>query len=191
MISTQQYHEAAMRLNVETAAIKAVDEVESGGSGFLNTGEPVILFEPHIFFKELKKREVDPHQFLPENEDILYEKWGTRPYKKSYEQHAILKRAVAIHREAALCSASWGRYQIMGFNFRACGCASIQEFINAIYKDEAEHLRLFCNFLKSTGLDTHLRNKDWRKFAKGYNGPSYEVHKYHLKLNTAYIKHSR
>lgn len=189
MITSQQYAESAATLGVETAVIKAVAEVESNGNGFLSTGEPVILFEPHVFWRELVKRGIDPLAHQPGNEDILYKKWGSRVYAKVSEQHAILKRAVEINREAALCSASWGKFQIMGFNFPSCGCATIQEFINAIYKDEGEHLRLFCNLIRSFGLVDELKKKDWREFARRYNGAAYEKNRYHLKLNTAYQKY--
>lgn len=189
MITGQQFKDSADLLGVEVAAIKAVAEVESGGSGFLSTGEPVILFEPHIFWRELKKREINPHFFEAGNEDILYEYWGKHPYGKSSEQHARLQRAVAINREAALCSASWGKFQVLGNNYKACGCATIQEFINAMYKDEGEHLRLFCNLIKSFGLVQALKDRDWRKFARSYNGPSYEKNNYHKRLNTTYLKH--
>lgn len=189
MITSQQFTDSAKSLGVELAAIKAVAEVESGGNGFLSTGEPVILFEPHIFWRELKKRGIDPKDHVKGNEDILYEHWGERPYLPSSKQHGQLEKACKIHREAALCSASWGRFQIMGFNYALCGCINIQEFINAIYKDEGEHLRLFCNFIKSKGLIDELRRKDWRGFAYSYNGANYEKNKYHLKLNTAYQKY--
>jgi group I intron endonuclease len=41
MITSQQFTDSAERLGIETACIKAVAEVESGGNGFLTTGEPV------------------------------------------------------------------------------------------------------------------------------------------------------
>lgn len=189
MISTQQFSDSAKALDIETACIKAVAEVESGGNGFLTTGEPVILFEPHVFWKELKKRGINPEDHVQGNEDILYPVWGTHPYPPSSKQHDRLERACKIHREAALCSASWGKFQIMGFHFRTCGCNTIQIFINAMYKDEAEHLRLFCNFLENQGLVKYLKAKNWTDFARHYNGAGFEKNRYHLKLNTAYLKY--
>ena len=41
---------AADRLDVPLASIKAVNEVESSGRGFLADGRPVILFERHVFW---------------------------------------------------------------------------------------------------------------------------------------------
>jgi hypothetical protein len=190
MISSERFAECAKMLQCEVAAIKAVTEVESGGTGFLSTGEPVILFEPHIFWNRLKIHQLNPATFVAGNEDILYQHWGAHPYGKSSEQHGRLERATKIDRASALESCSWGMFQIMGYHYKACGCKDLQEFINAMYKSEDEHLRLFVNFIKTNGYDAYLRAKDWRSFALHYNGAAYEKNKYHLKLNTAYLKYA-
>jgi len=78
---------------VETETIKAVAEVESSGDGFLASGHPKILFEPHVFWKELKKRGVNP-TLIAGSSDILYEKWGSLPYGKNSAQPERLKRAI-------------------------------------------------------------------------------------------------
>jgi len=186
MITEKQFKQSAAALQVEPAVIKAVAKVESGGSGFLPDGKPVILFEPHVFWKELRKIDIDPTRYKGEYADILYPVWGTRPYGGSSKQYARLERAAKINREAALASASWGKFQIMGFNWRMCKCSSLQQFINAMYKSEDEHLRLFTNYILSANLDDELRNKDWKGFARGYNGPLYYKNSYDKKLAAAY-----
>ena len=163
MITGKQFIESAKRIGCPVAAVKAVAEVESGGSGFLPTGEPVILFEPHIFWKRLRAYGVDPAKVLKDNPqyaDILYPVWGSRPYGKSSVQHNRLKRACLIHRDAALESASWGKFQILGMNWKACGVATLQEFINGMFKDEDKHLELFTEFVISSHLDDELRELD-------------------------------
>jgi hypothetical protein len=160
--------------------------VESNGNGFLATGEPVILFEPHVFWKELRKRNIDPAQHTTGNEDILYPQWGTKPYGPVRKQHQRLERAAKINRDAALSSASWGRFQIMGYNYKLCGYNSLQNFINDMYKDETKHLLAFTHYIKNTFLDDELRNHDWAGFARGYNGPMYTKNQYHIKLKKAY-----
>jgi hypothetical protein len=186
MISQDQYRQSALYLGTSIAEIKTVGLIEGGGEGFLSTGEPVILFEPHQFWRELKKVKINPEDHVKGNEDILYERWGEKPYGKSSAQHGRLARACKIHREAALQSCSWGLFQIMGYHYRACGCATLQEFINAMYKSEDEHLRLFCNFLKSTGLDKPLREHKWAEFALRYNGSGYKKNNYDIKLKKAF-----
>ncbi len=189
MINLPTIQKAATMLRTGVAEIQAVAEVESGGSGFLATGEPRILFEPHVFWRELQKRNIDPRQFRSEG-DILYKTWGEKPYGKNGEQHGRLQRASDLHREAALSSCSWGKFQIMGNNWLACGCDSLQQFVNMNYKTENEHLWLFCNFIVSNELDGYLRTHQWEKFAARYNGPSYKKNAYHLKLPIAFKKYS-
>src|SRR5699024_7120957 len=46
----------AEKLQVEPAVIQAVKSVESKGHGFLEDGRPRILFEGHIFWRQLKQR---------------------------------------------------------------------------------------------------------------------------------------
>lgn len=192
MISEQKYIDSAHFLDVEIAAIKAVAEVESGGAGFLSTGEPVILFEPHIFWKQLIIHGIDPQNYIiahPEDQDILYKKWGTHPYGKSSQQHARLNRATLINREAALESASWGKFQILGLHWKTLGYHALQDFINAAYKDEDSHLEMFTRFVKANSLANYLKVHDWASFALHYNGAGYKANHYDTKLAIAYQKY--
>lgn len=204
MITEEQYKQCATSLAVDVATIKAVAHVESGGEGFLPTGEPKILFEPHVFWKELKKRAYDPNKFARQkitvtingkkvvmpcdnvNDPILYPIWVPGLYGPSSKQHKRLQRASEIDREAALSSASWGKFQILGNNWRLCDCATLQDFINAMYESEDKHLELFTDYIQNTYLDDELRAKDWAGFARGYNGPLYYKNSYDKKLKAAY-----
>lgn len=209
MITENQFRKSASLLGVEVAAIKAVAEVEGNGRSFLLTGEPIILFEPHVFWKELKKRGVDPNKHATKmitvllngkkhtmpcddpKAPILYPTWVQGLYGPSSTQHSRLQRASKINREAALSSCSWGQFQIMGFNYKLAGFKTLQEFINAMYKDEDSHLQAFVSYIKNTYLDDELRNHDWKGFARGYNGPLYHKNRYDIKLEAAYIKHKK
>jgi hypothetical protein len=189
-ITEKDYVRAAKALNIKTAAVKAVKEVESSGNGFLVTGEVKILFEPHIFWKQLKVQGLDPAKLQKANPDIIYLKWGEKPYGKVSAQWGRLNRAIAINRQAALRSCSWGLFQIMGFNFKACGCTNVDDFVKKMALSEGSQLDLFVNYIKSSFLDDELRVLDWRGFAKQYNGPQYEKNQYHIKLDRAYQKYS-
>lgn len=190
MISESKYKEVAADLGIEVAVIKALAEVESSGSGFLETGEPKILFESHIFWRELVNKKKDPNKYTKGNEDILYPTWKQGKYGKISEQHSRLARAVQIDREAALKSASWGLFQVMGNNYKVLGYNSLQEFINCAYESEDCHLEMFARFIRANNLLRHLQNKDYNKFFRGYNGPSYLQTKYPQKFQAAYKKFS-
>lgn len=181
-LTEQDYVKAARKLNCEVAAIKAVAEVESRSSGFLDTDEPVILFERHKFSQFTKGLFDSSHPGISNPEP--------GGYGALSKQHKRLQEAVALDRNAALMSASWGKFQIMGFNFTLAGFNSLQHFVTAMYTSEAEHLKAFVNYLDNTFLDEVLRKKDWKEFARRYNGKTYYKNKYDQKLKAAYKKYS-
>ena len=181
-LTQKDFDRAAKALGVEAKAIKAIASVETKGDAFISPGVPRILYERHIMARLLKQKGINTAG-LPA--DLV----NTTPggYGKYSEQHAKLERAVEIDRDCALQSCSWGAFQIMGFNYKACGYATLQEFINAMYSSESAQLDAFVGFIKSNpALNTALRNKDWPTVAKLYNGPDYKINKYDSKLAEAY-----
>lgn len=186
MISESKFQEVANSLGVEPNVLKAVSIVESKGEGFLPDGQPKILFEPHRFWANLVKNGIDPNKYTKGNEDILYKKWGSKPYGKYSEQHSRLQRASKIDRDAALESASWGMFQVMGENWKSLGYNSLQEFINDAYKNEDAHFEMFIRFIKANNLIKYLKTKEWTKFASGYNGPGYKENNYDEKMKKEY-----
>lgn len=189
MVTEQQYKDAAKILGVEIAAIKAVAEIEAPRGGFDAQGRLTILFEPHIFWKELRKRNIDPSKLQKKNPDLLNPVWNPKLYGKFSIQWDKMSRARLINEDAALSSASYGAFQIMGFNYKSCGFSTVKAFVTDLEKGEANQLNAFCNYIKSVMLDDELRNKDWKGFARGYNGPSYWKNLYDSKLNKAYLKY--
>lgn len=101
-------------------------------------------------------------------------------------QHGRLNAASQYDRTSALESASWGLGQVMGYHWKDLGYASIQAFINAMYKDEASQLEAMCKFIKTNGLDQYLRKLDWAGFAFRYNGSGYKSNQYDTKLAAVY-----
>ena len=106
-------------------------------------------------------------------------------------QHGRLAAAAEYHRESALESCSWGIGQVMGYHWKSLGYKSLQAFVNAMYKDEASQLDAMCRYIKVNGLINALKNKDWKAFARGYNGPAFAKNNYDVKLANAYKKWSQ
>lgn len=163
--------------------IHAIIDVEARGSGFDNQGRPAMLFEPHVFYRQLK----GPERAIAVREGLAYRRWKRNYPKDSYPR---LIRAIKINETAALNSASWGMGQIMGFNHLAAGFKTVQEMVSAFSINEACHIESMVNFIKSKNLDEYLRRHDWRSFARGYNGSSYAKNDYHTKLAFAFAKWS-
>ena len=187
--------EIARRFNVEVAVIRAIQEVESGGSGYLSDGRPKILFEGHIFWSELRKVGIDPNTKVRGNEDILYQRWVKTHYKGGAAEYTRLEKAIRIHRIAALKSASWGEYQIMGFNHSAAGYPDVESFVEAIKQGQGNtnNINALMGFLKANNILRFVQgaNKNWAAFAERYNGPGYKQNRYDTKLAAAYEKHKR
>ena len=179
-LTQDDYIRAANALNCDVEAIKAFAKVESRGSGFLSDGSPVILFERHIFHRLLKQKGISCN-------DISICSTRTGGYLGGSKEHERLEKAVKIDREAALQSASWGMFQVVAFNWKLCGYASLQDFINAAYRSEADHLDMFVGFIKANRtLLEAVRNKNWDIAARIYNGPGYKKNNYDTKLAAAY-----
>lgn len=174
----------AAPLGLDPCLVQAVVSVESRGEGFLPDGRPVILFEGHIFWREMEKRGINPT--LLKIPAVLYPKWDKSKYVGGAGEHERLNAAALVNKEAALCSASWGLFQIMGFNHAACGFADVSAFVAAMQESEEAQLIAFCAFMRSQGLVPYLAAHDFAGFAKRYNGPGYAANSYDTKLRTAY-----
>ncbi len=189
-LTNTQIQKAAKRLGVEAAAIKAVIDVESSGGGFLKNGKPKILFEGHIFWTQLQAKGISPSKHRKGNEHILYPNWTRKYYQGGNAEHHRLASAMKINREAALASASWGMFQVMGFNYFVADFPDVESFVEAQHQSEYEHLKAFLGYIKHNRLVKHLKTKNWAKFAAGYNGKDYKKNKYDIRLALAYKKHS-
>lgn len=185
-LTPEDLREAAAILNCDVPAVKAVLAVESSGQGFGPNNRPIILFEPHIFWRLLGdgvKRDaaVIAH--------VAYPLWGERPYPATQTiRYQQLTAAAAIDRERACESTSWGLGQVMGFNYVPCGFLNVLDFVEDMKQSEGAQLLAMCRFIRSKKLDRALRLRDWDAFALGYNGSGYRTHGYHTKLARAYVK---
>lgn len=196
-LTDAQIRQIASDNGLEFAMLKAVVEVEAGGSGFILDEKskalvPKILFEPHVFYRLLGNKKLIGirNDCMAKQPKLCYAKWGTYPYGKTHEQHGRLAVASTFHRETALESCSWGMGQVMGHHWQSLGYASLQDFINAMYQDEMSQIDCMVRFIKKNGLLPKLQKKDWKGFAKGYNGAGYAKNAYDVKLANAYRQYA-
>ena len=171
-------------LNLPIAAVKAVIDIESAGSGFLADGRIKILFEAHWFSKLTNGR------FNQSHPQISSPRWNRSLYKGGSAEYPRLTLARSLDEQAALKSASYGAFQIMGFNHKVCRFDTVSAFVEA-NRTALGQLDAFARFLKNEGLDVHLRARNWSGFARRYNGSGYKQNQYDLKLAKAYQKYSQ
>lgn len=175
---------AAQIIGCDEVALRAVLQVETGSKGFDKQGRPKALFEPHIFYRLLKSLNDTTALARAERIGLAYPKWGSRPYPA--DSYPRIDAACAVNEEIALQATSWGLPQILGLNYAAAGYSSAKAMIEAFKTGEDEQLAAMARFIKAKGLDRALQRKDWAAFSKGYNGPAYKTHSYHVKLAKAY-----
>ena len=173
----------AEELDVEIAAIKAVVEIEAGKAmkGFWAPGIPVINFDRSMYNKYKSKAQSKTGakgETVPE---------GLTGY--ALKEWTELINARKTNAQGANLGTFWGMFQIGGFNYRLCGCESVDEFVKRMAYSELEQLQLFALFISNTGMVESLRKKDWSTFARKYNGPSYAKRGYHTKMAKAYDKY--
>jgi hypothetical protein len=170
--------EAADTLRTTTPTLWAVVSVETHGCGFLPDRRPAILFERHIFHRRTHGA------FDNAAPDISSSSAGG--YLGGAAEYTRLERAIALDRDAALESASWGLGQIMGFNAAMTRFQTAEAMIAAMLHGEDAHLQAMTDFLVARRLDKPLAKRDWAAFARGYNGVSYKKNQYDTRLASAY-----
>jgi hypothetical protein len=182
-LTQQDFESCAAVIGCEPAAVHAVATVETNGGGFNPDGSPRTLFEGQWFHK-LTGGKYDT--LYP---TISYPTWTRQIYGKTWqEEQARLAKAKSLDPHVALQCASWGMFQIMGFNYAKCGFASVEDYVAAMSKSEGAQLAAFTQYIVHSGLADELRDKRWADFARLYNGPQYAQNQYDTKLATAYTK---
>lgn len=187
-LTPKDYQAIADSYDHELAEVLAVVEVEAGSTGFDAKGRPIILPEPHIFYKELGKVSTAKRDRAVAL-GLAYKKWKTKPYPRtSDERYRNLEAMMAIDETAALKSVSWGLGQVMGFNYEAAGFPDVQTMVRAFTQSELNQLRGMFSFIATNGLDDELRRDDYEGFTRGYNGTG-QVAKYAARLRAAVAKY--
>lgn len=184
-LTEQDFQLVAEELDVEVAAIKAVVEIEAGKAmqGFWAPGIPVINFDNSMYAKYKNKVESTAgakNEKVPE---------GLKGY--ALKEWTLLIKMRKINAQGANMGTFWGMFQIGGFNYRICGCKSVDEFVRRMSYSELEQLQLFAIFITETGMVESLRKKDWASFARRYNGSSYARRGYHTRMAKAYAKYKK
>jgi hypothetical protein len=182
---------AADVAGLEPAALLAIAEVESGGRAFAIVAgrpEPLIRFEGHYFDRliDTKKRAkaraaglASPAMGAVKNPASQAARWK------------LLEDAMAIDRDAALQSVSWGIGQVMGSHWKALGYGSVDALVVEARSGVGGQIRLMLRFLEHEGLIETIRARDWAAFARAYNGPRYRVHRYDSWIAAAHARYRR
>ena len=177
----------ADRLAVPLATLATVAQVESIGEGFTQDQRPVVLFERHVFYQQLSQHlgQAEADRLAAHYPNLVNPQRGG--YAGGAAEWERLQLAISLHRDAAIESASWGMFQLMGYHWPALGFASACDWQSAMQRSECDHLDALCRFiLQDPALHKALKGRKWAEFARRYNGPAYKENDYDSKLAKAY-----
>ncbi len=105
------------------------------------------------------------------------------------QEWTALTNARKTNADAADMGTYWGMFQIGGFNYKLCGCQSVEEMVEKICDSEFSQLEMFAVFIRNSGMLEALQKKDWAAFARKYNGPAYAKRGYHTRMAKEYAKY--
>ncbi|MBX9745697.1 MAG: N-acetylmuramidase domain-containing protein [Hyphomonadaceae bacterium] len=166
-LSRADFEAVAAQLGVEWQALAAVAQVESGPlGGFAADGRMIILFERHLFSRKTNGRFDASHPHLSNRTP------GGYPRTQA-DRWAQLREAYALDPEAALESASYGRFQTLGQNFATMGVANAREYVALLARSERDQLAAFAAYVRANGLVDEMQNQDWEGFARRVHGTAY------------------
>jgi len=190
-LTEEDYAAVAAKLGINTAAIKAVVDIETGQrhEGFTADCKPIINFDLSMFKRFASRRGIKLGQYRKSHAVVFSSPNVARYGSRQSAQYARLDAAMTIDSVAAIEGTFWGMFQIGGFNWKLCGCESIGQFVERMSHSEREQLELFAAFVKSRGLDKYLRAHNWSGFSLRYNGPGYKRMGYDVKMAAAYRRY--
>ncbi len=186
----KQVVNVARRNGVDPSGLLAVVEVESDGKSLEADGRtPRLLFERHVFYRELRKRAPDKLQRAIDA-GFAIPKWDrSTQYKDqgtSQRRLDLIARVRQVDEECANRSASWGVGQTMGF------LAEELKFPNAnamlkFMVDGGIPAQVECMLreIKNKKLISSINEHDWAHFARIYNGPGYAANQYDTRMAAA------
>lgn len=202
----------AAELGFDTAGVLAVWRVESGGREH-TVGRAVIRFENHYLWDRWGKgnpalfdqhfryggrggvpgKRWEGHQFR-ESPSGAWESVHTGKQASEYRALDLAIRLAGDH--AALQCISLGGPQIMGAHYRDIGYATPRAMYDAFQASERAHVLGFFDFCRTKpapkrgDLIRYLQQKNWREFARYYNGAG-QVDTYGGLIGRAYAEASR
>lgn len=193
-VTVEQIAKTAVEYNFSPASLLAFWEVESNGMGFLADGRTVILFERHKFYQYVSERlgKAQAEAWRKSHPDLCHPVWDPAYYGIKGGEWDRLNRACQLDATCALLSASWGLFQLMGFNYAMAGFQDVQSMVGAFQTCEQNQLIGACRFISAQpALMTSMKTRNWASVARIYNGPRYAENSYDTKLKNSFDKWSK
>jgi hypothetical protein len=177
-------------LGIERNALVAVFAIETGGKEALWNGVPLVRIEAHLICRKAPEAAArfrfDAKEPWKAQQVHVAGRWeNIHTGDQANEWVAIEAAKSYLSDEDIYQCCSWGAAQIMGFNHKRCGFSSATAMTEAFVSLD-QQLRAFLSFVRTgKNMMTALKTRDWRMFAREYNGPG-QVEQYAKWMGEAY-----
>jgi hypothetical protein len=189
-MSSARLRRLSSATGVSALALGAIAKVESA-----SLGDKAHRFEPHVFLRRVgglsrgddAYKSVDSLKLLAAEHGISYSprSGGYVSFVRSETDWSAYELAAALSFDDAVLSSSWGRFQVMGFNFPATFKADLPGTVQRFVENPAEFsdVTLFHWFASRPAAVDAARSADWVSFAVLYNG---KAEPYASRISSAY-----
>ena len=173
----------AMPFKIESAAVLAFIEVETGGKAFNDDGKIIIQFEPSWFRKKAP--------YAPSGA------WSLNKVEVQSKEWKAFNDAFSKNKKAAMEATSIGLGQIMGFHYKRLGYNTVGEMWDDAKKGIERQIWQILKFISTDiKLQSALLAHDWDGVASIYNGTGYKAlaekygrEPYDISMKKAYLKY--
>ena len=161
LITTIKQAVATTKTLIPLPRLLAFIEVESGGRGFGDTGKLILQYEPLVFSKATG---------IPRSTLNKY-KWDENTVDVQSKEWEAFNEAFSINPEEAMKSTSWGLPQIMGFNHKQAGYASVGDMLDDFKRGELQQVCALIRFIEANKkLYKAVMEGDYETVSSIYNG---------------------
>jgi|GEM_PF-99344 len=183
-----EIEEAAKLIKADIKTLKALILTEAKNKSFYQDGKPGIVFQGHRFWKELKKRNIEPETLQAKYPDVVYPNYNKKHIRNNEKEYERLEKAKAINKEAAYMATQWGMFKISGHHFKECGFTTVNEMVHNFYKTENEQLKALISFYQSKNITDDIRSQNWEMYGKKAHGKTFNYDKFVKDLDKAFQK---
>jgi len=182
----------AIEHKIEPVALLAVVQVESAGKSMeVDNKTPCLLFERHIFYRELVKAK-GPAQAAVQL-GLANTSWQPKTQYKdqrtSQMRLDLFRQAKAFSEICAIRSCSWGVGQTMGFLAEELKFRDARMMFNYMVAGGVPaQVECMVREIENKNLTRKLNDHQWAEFARVYNGPGYAQNNYHNKMANAWAE---
>lgn len=172
----------------EPEMVIAFSRVECRREPFDKDGFPAILYERHVFFRNVKNR-VNRTAWTKQYSTLCYPSgYGRGGYGSFASQRVKLSKAMSLDKEAAMEACSWGPFQELGENWEDYGFSSIGEFVDTMKNGLYGASDIFIRSIKHRGLVQPMVKRQYTVLASKYNGAGYKEFHYDDQIQGEYTK---